>query len=174
YINKKVTSFFSEGILRKIPVGRSYLCSVNLANEKAVLLLTLIELEKKDALLKRNRKLSIESLSKIRSNFKVHTIFESDARLCFVLDYLNDKDAILNQFPEIRQHNPVFFDKSQFKRELLENKTLLTEKTVLYSYEKYFELVHEIEGELFVKYSQLFSDSKKPGKKNSKKLQTVV
>jgi hypothetical protein len=45
YINKKVGMLISSGILKKIVVGRSHLCSLNLDNPKTVLALAMAELE---------------------------------------------------------------------------------------------------------------------------------
>jgi hypothetical protein len=160
YINSKVNELIEQGIFNKIQVARSYLCSINLKNDQAIVLLTLNEIKKKNKFLIKKKNFEIEKITKIKNKFKIYTIFFSDNKLCFVLDYINDKDAILNQFPFIKKYNPRFFDKISFQENILSEKSILENHIILYAFEKYFELIEEIEEKLFIKYSPLYSQIK--------------
>ena len=54
YINKKANYFFDEGILKKIPVGKSFLCFLNLNREKARILLSIRAINMREEFLKKN------------------------------------------------------------------------------------------------------------------------
>ncbi|MBN2422329.1 hypothetical protein JXB41_03815 [Candidatus Woesearchaeota archaeon] len=149
--------FVKQGILKKIAVGRSYLCSLNLKNEKAIVLLALNEINKRNVYLKQENNLNIEKIYEIKKRFKIYTILFSLNKLIFVLDYINDKDAIINQFPSVKKFDPIFFDKTAFHRELISNKTILEKHVIIYAFEKYYEIIQEIEEELFIKYSPLYT-----------------
>jgi len=153
-----VNELLKDGIFKKIIIGRSYLCSINLRNDKAVYLLILNEIKKKEKFLKKNKKFSeiIPILEKIKSGFKVYTTLALNDSLIFVLDYINDKDAIINKYPAIKKLNPVFYDRDSFCDTLIKDDTLVEDKVILYAYETYFELVESVEDKLRLKRNKLF------------------
>jgi hypothetical protein len=160
HINKKVNDLISENVLKKIVIGRSYLCSINLNNEKAIVLLTLNKINEKDGFIKKNKKIKsiVKDIKKIRLNYKVHTIFSYDTKLFFVLDYKNDDESILSNHPEIKNQDPNFLSVENFYEKILEDKSLIQDSIIMYSHEKYFELIQNIEDKLFLRGS-LFSNN---------------
>ena len=79
----------------------------------------------------------------------MHTILLQNKSLLFVLDYMHDKEAIKNLFSVIKQFDLVFFDKKEFQNHLLSNTKAFHNYTILYSYERYFELIKDIQDKLF-------------------------
>lgn len=55
YINRKANFFLAQGILRKIDLGNSYQCFLNLKSEKTKIYLMMNELNKRDIYAQRNR-----------------------------------------------------------------------------------------------------------------------
>ena len=125
-------------------------------NDKAVIILSLNEINKRNSFLKKNKKTNFEILSEIKNQFDIYTIFFTCKKLTFVLDYINDKEAIINQFSEINKFELQFFDKSDFHKEILEDDKILKDHIILYSYEKYFELLGEIDEKLFRNHSNIY------------------
>ncbi|GIU70006.1 MAG: hypothetical protein KatS3mg002_1242 [Candidatus Woesearchaeota archaeon] len=72
-INKKSNYLIREGVLGKIEVGNSYQCYLNLSNDKAKILLAMIEINKKDSLIRHNPdiELLISELSQLSKRFNV-------------------------------------------------------------------------------------------------------
>jgi hypothetical protein len=116
--------------------------------------------KKNKSLLKKDSAQVHKDIRAITSRFKVHTILFHKQSLYFVLDYLNDKDAIINQFPGIKHFNPVFLTRDAFKDEVLENRSIIDDHIILYSCEKYYEIIEGIHDNLYIKYSLLFQRTK--------------
>jgi hypothetical protein len=153
YINSKVNDLIKEGILNKVEVGRSYLCSINLENEKAIVLLSLNEIYKKEKQLKKTPKAQhlLQELKSIKQQFKTYTVYLEKKQLTFVLDHIHDKEAIKNNYKEIKKFDLIFLTKTEFHNTILNNISVLKNKTVLYSPETYFELLNEIKDQLIGK-----------------------
>ncbi|MBD3203354.1 hypothetical protein GF327_03610 [Candidatus Woesearchaeota archaeon] len=160
YINKKVNELIEQEIFNKTKIGRSHLCSVNLRNDKARVLLMLNEIEKKERYLKKTNLLDKEKIFEITGAFNIFTILQSGQRLIFVLNYLNDKEAIKNKFPYIKKLDPEFFEMPDFKQEILSDKSIIKDHVILYSFEKYFEILQEIQKELLVNFSPIYAVQK--------------
>ncbi len=143
-INYKVNSLISKGILNKKEIGRSYLCSINLDSDKAVLLLSLNEVSKRDRKIKKLGKNFIEDIKTIRSEFDIYTIILKKNKLFFVLDHIHDQEAIKNLFPKLNRFELIFLTKKEFKQYLIQNKDFLQRATVLCCYESYYELLSEV------------------------------
>ncbi|MEM4397307.1 MAG: hypothetical protein QW757_01625 [Candidatus Woesearchaeota archaeon] len=165
YINNKVNSLIKEGILTKIVAGKSYLCTINLDSEKAIALLTLNEAEKKEKEIK-NKKIKniISEIKEIKNKFSIYTILYYNSfnekeneketlkeTIIFVLDYINDKEAIKNSYPILNKFNLIFFEIDSFENYLVKNYHLISKFIVLYSYEKYYEILNEIKNKLLLK-----------------------
>ena len=148
HINTKVNQLIKEEIFNKVQVGRSYLCSINLDNTKAVALLVLNDAIKKESFLKKLNKEFSDELNKISKEFKIYTIFLSKKKIYFVLDHIHDKEAIKIISKELKRFDLMFFSKSQFQEQIIHDKKLL-DKTILYASQKYYELLNEIKAQLF-------------------------
>lgn len=156
-INLKVNDLIKEGILLKYELGKSYFCSINLDNEKAIALLTLNEAEKKEIFLKQLKKQNSKNnlfneINEIKNKFKVYTILFYENKIIFVLDYINDKEAIKNLYNEIKNFELFFFDLNSFKDYLSYNHKNLSKFIVIYYYEKYYEILNSIKNNLIFSY----------------------
>ena len=154
YINKKVSLMIDESVLNKNVVGNSYLCSLNLNNEKTVMLLTLNEVKKRGILAKKDASVSqvLKFLPKLKTEITIHSVFHSKNKIYFVLEDLNDQKRILNTF----SFKPVFVDKKGFQKLLLDDPSL-NSYTLLYGFSKFFEFVQEIHSRLKMK-TFMFTD----------------
>lgn len=146
YINKKVTQLINKGILKKIVVGRSYLCSLNLENEKTILLLALCQINKKNPESKDIRKYIIKN----NLELVIHSVVSYHGNLVFVVNGLRDRKAIMDNYPEAQ-----IVHKSEFVDMLLETPALFQNHLVLYGYERFFELIVSVKDELISKYSPI-------------------
>jgi len=131
YINKKVTGMLNEQILKKIVIGNSYLCSLNLENEKTVLLLSMLELQKR----KDNKELS-QFIENNRWNITIHTVFQHKKQLVFIIENLKDRRKVDRHFP-----GSIIVDKKEFLDLISEEEELFRKHTVLYGTERFFELL---------------------------------
>ena len=59
FVHRIVNKLFEDGVIYKDKVGKSYICSLNLENEKTLILLQLSEIEKKDYFLSSNKELKL-------------------------------------------------------------------------------------------------------------------
>lgn len=59
FVHRTVSRLVKEGIIVIIKAGRAYLCTLNLENEKALALLQLSEIEKRDDFYQRDKELGI-------------------------------------------------------------------------------------------------------------------
>lgn len=59
FVNKVVLRLANESVIKITKAGKAYLCSLNLSNEKTFALLSLAEIEKKERLLRENKKLKL-------------------------------------------------------------------------------------------------------------------
>ncbi len=147
HINTKVNEFIKEGIFNKVQVGRSYLCSINLENPKAVALLMLNDAINKESFLKKQSTKFSEELNKISKEFKIYTIFISNSKIYIILDHIHDKEAIKIISHELKKFDLIFLSKHEFQTHIIHDKSLL-DKTILYSSQKYYELLNEIKTQL--------------------------
>lgn len=134
YVNKRVSHLLKLGILRKRVVGSSHLCSLDLHNEKTVVLLTLVSIEKRDKFLKRRKQVQIQ-LEKIKQNRKeILCAVANKDRTIVVADRDQDIKGI------------EYMSRSDFLNFLLNDKA-----QVIFGFERYFEMIMEVEKELRLK-----------------------
>jgi len=133
YINKKVTELLKEGILKKIVVGKSYLCSLNFENNETVLLLSLLEFQKK-------RRLDVAEIEEwIKQNMlrmTTHCVVYHKNKHVFVVENLRDRRELQKVFKDC-----VVVDKREFLDLLCEEQELFTKHTVIYGVQRFFELL---------------------------------
>ncbi|MBU0666194.1 MAG: hypothetical protein ABIC91_02570 [Nanoarchaeota archaeon] len=158
YIHKKINEFLKLEILKKIVLGRAHLCTINLQSEDAVLLLSMYELEKKKSLLKKNNSLEkkMASLNKIKTEALMLTAIYHENKILILTNNQPDKKKLHNKIKKLLGNFEVF-TKEEFQQELIKKPTLLYNHTLLYQYEKYYEIVGEIEQELKIRNSLLIT-----------------
>ena len=103
---------------------------------------------KKESFLKKHNKEFSDELNKISKEFKIYTIFLSKNSIYLVLDHIHDKEAIKIISKELKKFDLVFLSKTEFHEQILHDKNLL-DKTILYSSQKYYELLNEVRAQLF-------------------------
>ena len=148
YINKKVTELLKRGILNKIVIGKSYLCSLNFNNEKTILLLNMHELQKKSRLT--DIKKIEQFIDETRLRITVHSVISYRKNLVFVVENISDRREIQRKF-----RNCVVVDKKEFLDLLVEESQLFANHVVIYGVERFFELLKLELDELKRLYSPL-------------------
>lgn len=149
YIYKKVSMLISQGILKKVVIGRSYLCSINFSNDTAILLLSLNEVSKKKRLLRNNPRISalLQHLETKKKQYKLQSVVKVKDRL-LIISSLKSLGARLSP-------RPIMLNENSFQEYLVQHKEATSDHVVLYSCEKYFECVKEVEGKLRLKNSRI-------------------
>lgn len=133
YINKKVSELIERGILKKMVIGRSYLCSLNLDNEKTILLLSLNEINKKESL----DISEIESfVSSTHLESSILSVLKAGDRFYFIVQDLRDRHLIGRKFPD-----SVVISKNEFLDMILEDRQIFTDHVVIYGYGCFFNLL---------------------------------
>ena len=159
YINKKVTNLIQNKIFKKTIIGRSHLCSLNLSNDETVYLLILAEIRKKKKALEKNPSLNtlLEYIHKAKRVVSIHLAIMHQKKLMFVLEDEKEKEQLNNAFVKqaAQGYQIEMYTKESFSQEILKNKELQEQHTILLGYEKYYEYVKNIEDELKLKYSKL-------------------
>ena len=77
YINRKTNFFIKEGILRKINLGNSYQCFLNLKSEKTKIFMMMNELNKRDFYIQKN-KISLSEFEKDSMKNSIILSFDKD------------------------------------------------------------------------------------------------
>ncbi|MBN1157670.1 hypothetical protein JXA85_08690 [Candidatus Woesearchaeota archaeon] len=127
HIHKKVNEMLDEGVLRRTIIGNSHLCFLDLTNEKAVILLTLNELKKK-------KKLGItaeKQILELREKTVLHSMIYSDKKLV----------AVVERKPESVSTRIKLLTTSEIRKEFPK------EYVVLYGYERFFEIMGQLQRE---------------------------
>jgi hypothetical protein len=138
YIHKKVTELLTQGILTEVTIGKSHLCSVNLANDDAILLLSLNESKRKRELLKREPKLKtlLQNLEGTASN---------------IITILKAKGEVIIVSAQPVSHKVLgatVMDRESFKEFYLNDDEARRTHVVLSSFEQYHAIMRDIQGKL--------------------------
>lgn len=156
YVNKKVNEFIEEGIFKKLVVGRSYLCSLNLENEKTIVLLTIHEIRKKEDFLKKEKAYNyfLDSLQKLKQIVPIYSIIMQNDVINIVLNSIEDKNLLKKHLAEFKDYDFEIYDRKSYQKYLLEHPELLHTRIILTGYERYFELLIEVTDRLSVEVSK--------------------
>ena len=152
-INKKSNYFLKEGILKKINIGKSYQCFLNLDSEKTKIFMAVNELNIKEEFLKDNKEFGkvFDELSQIYKRFSVDTIIYFKKNLIFILKDLSDKVSISELTVMSRAYNHQFMTVQEFQALFLNDMELQKNHVVLFSVENYLQMLSEINDKLFMK-----------------------
>ena len=150
YINKKVNQLIAEGILQQTVIGRSHLCSLNLKNPKTRALLALQEVCKQEAALARNKPMQKTTLSLelLKQHTDILTVFVNSHSLVIVLQELSLKKSVENHLLSLPGFQRTFLDKALFLELVLKERQVLQDHIILYGFEKYYELISEVDERL--------------------------
>jgi hypothetical protein len=149
HIYHKINELIDEGILQKVIIGRSTMCSINLDSEKAVFLLGLTKTYQKEQFSKKENLIARldQIVRRIRLTYRLHTVVYSNKKVYFVLDHLFDKDSILNNF-DLTYFNTVFVTAEEFQSMILNDQKLISDVLIIHAYEKYYEIVNHMKDKL--------------------------
>jgi len=148
YINKKVTELLNQRILNKTVVGKSYLCSLNMENEKTLLMLCMMELYKKQRVAGLSKILQFVEHNKLQ--ITIHCVLRYNGKLLFVVEDIKDRRKIERQFRDC-----AVVSQQEFLDMLDEEEKLYRKHIVLYGAERFYELVRLELDELKRLYSPL-------------------
>jgi len=141
YLNKRVSSLLEQGILKKSVLGNTYLCSLNLASDSAIAMLSMVEIERREKAAARDRSLRqlIEQIKSEKREGLVCAVI-SGSRLIYVC-----QERL--SLPKLTGFASSSVDKAGFL-DMLCSSGVIKEHTILYGFEGYFRLVREVEKEL--------------------------
>lgn len=155
YINKKANYFLDEGILKKISIGRSYQCFLNMKSEKTKILMSINEINKKYSFLKKNPWVS-EFQSRIDTKEKVVTIIISKKSIIIVFEkepvhYQSAKQFLRKYLEdaEIKNYELFFMSIENFKREIMS--TYSEDSIIIHNVDVYLAILSEISDKLLLK-----------------------
>ncbi len=160
YINKKVSILIKENIFKKTIVGRSHLCSLNLSNDETINLLALNEIKRKkqhfDPKLSKNIRF-LEYCYKLSKSTGLLAILKFKNTIYFVVETETNKETlektIVSQM--LAGFSFTILTKERFLSMLKESIEFQEEKTLIFGFEKYYQIIKEIEDELRIRYSKL-------------------
>lgn len=133
YVNKKVQELTQQGILQKKPTGRSHLCSINLHNKHAVILLALNELEKHQDIPKQTLEEAKQLDEQKHLNQQNAIIYDPTTKELLII--APNKP----QPPTKAKHLTT----QELKKKLLENKTFYEQRIIISGHEHFFSLLAE-------------------------------
>lgn len=156
YVNKKVNEFIEDGIFKKLVVGKSYLCSINLANEKAIVLLTIHEIRKKESFIRKEKSYNyfLDNLNKLWKTVPISSVLIHDKSIHIILDSIEDKNLLKKHLAEFREFDFELHDKKSYQKYFLEHPELVHKRIILKGYERYFETIAEIMDRLPIEVSK--------------------
>lgn len=156
YVNKKVNEFIEEGIFRKLVVGKSYLCSLNLTNEKATVLLTIHEIRKKESFIRKEKSYNyfLDNLNKLKQTVPISSVLIQDKAIHIILDSIEDKNLLKKHLAEFREFDFELHDKKSYQKYFLEHPEAIQRRIILAGCERYFEMISEVADRLPIEVSK--------------------
>ncbi|MGV8171698.1 MAG: hypothetical protein ACP5OA_03330 [Candidatus Woesearchaeota archaeon] len=151
-INKKSNFFLHEGVLKKIDIGRSYQCFLNMGNEKTRVLMAMNELNKKESSIQKNQILSgvTDEAYQLAKKFNIQTVVLYKKAIIFVMDDTRKKQDILEISVLTKDYTLLFFDKKGFQEYFVENKDIQKYHLILYNVDICLNLITEIADKLLI------------------------
>ncbi|MEM4711267.1 MAG: hypothetical protein QXL18_04955 [Candidatus Woesearchaeota archaeon] len=150
YINKKSKSLINEGVLGKINIGNSYQCYLNLKNDKAKIFLAMIEINKKESLLKNSPQIInvINELTQITAKFDIETALLYKKNIILIQRNIKnsefEKKRISDYTLLTQQYNLILMSRKEFQDIFVNNEDLRKYHYVLINTENYVNIISEI------------------------------
>ena len=153
YINKKTNFFFDENILKKIPIGKSYQCFLNLSDEKTRIFMAMNEINRKQALLTGNGEYASldQEIAQLTKKFSIESILLYKRSIIFILPDLGKKDKIMEYTVLTKNYTILFFTKSSFQEYFIDNNDIQKYHTVLSGTDWFIRMIAELEEKLLMK-----------------------
>lgn len=162
FVHRTVNKLHKEGVIIKIKAGKSYLCSLNLENEKTLALIKLGEIEKKEEFYNANKELKLILDDFVESALKQHGVAaivlfgsyakgqetgESDVDMLIITKRKIDIDKTAKEIYAKygKDISPILMSPNDFKKQ--KDKAVLKEiianHYVLYGAENFVNMVFE-------------------------------
>jgi DNA-binding Lrp family transcriptional regulator len=133
HVYNKVQELLKKGLMKKLTVGPSHLCAVNLKNDVAVALLTLVHIENRDSWLDRNpAKRAILRTVKAQLDDCTLALFAGDELL-----------IIGERRPRTPPQDATFLTSQQFKDRIAHDPSC-HDPVILFGFEAYFRIMREL------------------------------
>jgi hypothetical protein len=151
-INKKSNFFLQEGILKKMDIGRSYQCFLNMHNDKTRVLMATNEINKKETFVQKNKHFEIvlDEISQLAKKFHVDTAILYKKTIIFVTSDSDKKDEIMEMSVLTKDYTLVFFNKKSFQEHFVEDKDLQKYHLILYNTDICLNLITEVADKMLV------------------------
>jgi hypothetical protein len=157
YTHGKIKKLVEQNIIKTTSIGNSLLCVLNINDDRSIVLLTLNEIGKKKEFITQEKINSalVENINSIKCDFDIYTVVlnHSSNELFFVIKDNKDISKIKNALV-IKKYSCHFSTLEEFKQTLVKS-NLLQNHVVLYSFEKYFEIIQSLDKELQYLHSQI-------------------
>ena len=151
-INKKSNFFLQEGILRKINIGRSYQCFLNMHNDKTKVLMAVNEINKREAFAQKNGAFAnlMDELSQLAKRFRIDTVILYKKTLIFVTSDTDKKNEIMDMSVLTKDYNLLFFTKKAFQERFVEDKDLRKYHLIVYNTDICLNLITSVADKMVV------------------------
>jgi DNA-binding Lrp family transcriptional regulator len=141
HIYNKVQELIQSGILKKISVGPSHICQINLKNDLAIQLLILNEIQLREQWQKSFKRSGIvEAIKGLKREYRISTVVYANNKFLFVTDELTEK-PITKKIAAVP--NSELLSGSQFLN-LLATEMIFLHAVVVVGFENYFEYLREV------------------------------
>jgi hypothetical protein len=169
-INKKSNFFLKEGVLKKMDIGRSYQCFLNMQNDKTRVLMALNEINTKEALLQKNKDMEIviDEITQLSKKFQIDTVLLYKKTLICIMQDVSRKNEILEQSTLTRDYTLLFFTRKSFQERFLEDKDLQKYHVLLHNVDIYLNILSEVSEKFLINSLMLKNDVKLVESKNKK------
>jgi hypothetical protein len=151
-INKKSNYFLQEGVLKKINIGRSYQCFLNMNNDKTKVLMAMNEINKRESYIQRNRSIDsvIDEISQLAKKFRIETVILYKKTIIFVMHDTDKKSEIMEISVLTRDYTMLFFNKKNFQERFLEDKDLQKYHLILYNTDICLNLITSVADKMLI------------------------
>ena len=151
-INKKSNFFLKEGILKKIDIGRSYQCFLNMHNDKTKVLMAVNEINKKEVYIQKHSNLDIlnDEISQLSKKFSIDAILLYKKTLIFVTSDIGKKDEIMEMSILTKDFTFLFFNKKNFQEHFMKDKDLQKYHLIMYNVDICLNIITEVADNLLV------------------------
>ncbi|MFH1174613.1 MAG: hypothetical protein V1725_05740 [archaeon] len=148
-IHRTATRMIREGILTKNVIGRSFLCSLNFHEPQAALLFAQAELQQRNAFFSARE-------NKNSNLLKTLNLLTKQLPIKLILHVHNSYYVVVPEETKRQLHflpnTVVLLTREEFQTKLLNDTALLKEKTVIYSFESYAEMIADVQDQIRVKW----------------------
>ncbi len=151
-INKKSNFFLKEGVLKKINIGKSYQCFLNMHSDKTKVLMAVNEINKREVFAQKNAQFDglLDELSQLAKTYRIDTVVLYKKTLIFVTSDTDQKNDILETSILTKDYNLLFFTRKTFQERFVEDRDLQKYHLILYNTDICLSLITNVAEKLLV------------------------